>query len=65
MALLPVKPFLNWQPIVTRGSARTSDSEAFGVAKESSQEAKSPFNRETKPVLVACHLELDNVGQFS
>jgi hypothetical protein len=65
MALLCVKSFPNWRLIAARGSAWTSKSEAFGIAKESSREAKSPFNRETKPVRVACHLELDNVGQLS
>jgi len=48
MALLRVKSFLHWRSPAVRRNARTRDSEAFGVAKESSQEAKSPFNRETK-----------------
>jgi hypothetical protein len=64
MALLWVKPFLHWRSIAARGSAPASYSKFSASPKESSQEAKSPFNRETKPVLVACHSGLDNVGQF-
>jgi hypothetical protein len=47
MALLRVKSFLHWQSLAAQRNARARDCEAF-VAKERSQEAESPFNRETQ-----------------